>query len=196
MKLEKKRAISVATYRISWSRKLLFIGVVAGLTLGLCEAALRLRAWLRFGTAATEIRDAMLVRDEEAGLWVPRPGYEVKGAKIHIKINSLGFRGDEFSKEKPPGTFRIIALGASTTFSAEASSNDAIWTALLQKKLQGAYSDAELKSSTPQSPDMSPTTISRISGAGYCRWTRISSSITRPTTRSSATRESSRSARA
>ena len=132
-------------YRISWSRRLLYLGVVAGLTLGLCEVGLRFRAWLRFGTATTGIRDAMLVRDEAAGLWLPRPGYEVKGAKIHIKINSLGFRGDEFSKVKPPGTFRIVALGASTTFSAEASSNDAIWTARLQEKLQAAYPDRPIE---------------------------------------------------
>lgn len=32
------------------------------------------------------------------------------------KINSLGFRGDEFPFEKPPGSYRIVAIGGSTTF--------------------------------------------------------------------------------
>jgi len=87
----------------------------------------------------------MLLRDEASGLWVPRPGYEVQGANIHIKINSLGFRGDEFTASKPAGTFRIVCLGASTTFSAEASSNAAIWTHQLQAKLRAAYPGRQIE---------------------------------------------------
>ena len=133
------------TVRIPTKRKILYLGFVAVLLLLLCEGGLRVRSWLKYGTAATGVRDAMLVRDEAAGLWVPQPGYEVKGANIHIKINSLGFRGDEFSRAKPPGTFRIVCLGASTTFSAEASSNDAIWTHRLQEKLRSTYPGRQIE---------------------------------------------------
>ena len=35
---------------------------------------------------------------------------------VDVKINSLGFRDREFSVKKPPGTYRIVALGDSTTF--------------------------------------------------------------------------------
>jgi hypothetical protein len=126
--------------RIPTRRKILYLGVVIAILLGLCEGGLRLRAWMKYGSAAPGgLRDPMLVRDEAADLWVPRPGYEIKGANIHIKINSLGFRGEEFSRVKPTGTFRIVCLGASTTFSAEASSNDAVWTHRLQEKLRAAY---------------------------------------------------------
>jgi hypothetical protein len=120
-------------------RKLLYTSVVAVVLLAVCEAGLRVRAWMRYGSSAAGVREPMLVYSPEVDLHVPRPGYEVKGRDIHIKINSLGFRGDELTPEKPPDTFRIAVLGASTTFSAEASSNHAVWTHRLQEKLQAAY---------------------------------------------------------
>ena len=125
--------------QIPLRRKLLYMSVVAVVLLGLCEGGLRVRAWMKYGSAATGVRDPMLTYLPEADLYVPKPGYEIKGANIHIKINSLGFRGDDFTAEKPANTFRIVALGASTTFSAEVSSNHAVWTHRLQEKLQAAY---------------------------------------------------------
>lgn len=35
---------------------------------------------------------------------------------FHISINSLGFRGPEINREKPPGTIRVLCLGDSLTF--------------------------------------------------------------------------------
>src|SRR4030095_3803232 len=124
---------------IPFRRKLLYMAVVVAVLLIACEGALRARAWIKYGTAAAGVRDPMLTYDPAAGLYVPKPGYEVKGANIHIKINSRGFRGDEFAVPKPPGTFRIVCLGASTTFSAETSSNDAVWPHQLQEKLRATY---------------------------------------------------------
>jgi hypothetical protein len=39
---------------------------------------------------------------------------ELRGASIHV--NSLGFRGKEISVVKPPGTIRIVSMGASIGF--------------------------------------------------------------------------------
>lgn len=41
-----------------------------------------------------------------------------------ININSLGFRGDEFFKIKPAGTYRIFMLGGSTMFGYGATSDN------------------------------------------------------------------------
>ena len=132
-------ASATESVRIPTRRKILYLGIVMIFLLGLCEGGLRLRAWVKYGSAAAGVRDPMLVRDEAADLWVLRPGYEARGSNIHIKINSLGYRGDEFSPAKPAGTFRIVCLGASTTFSAEVSSNTATWPHRLQQKLRTAY---------------------------------------------------------
>lgn len=130
---------------LSTGRKLLFAGVATLLVLTACEGLLRTRAWIRYGSPSAAVRDPMLTFDPEAGVFVPRPGYEVKGARIHIKINSLGFRGDEFTREKPARTVRIACLGASTTFCAESSSNATTWPHRLQEKLQAAYPDVKIE---------------------------------------------------
>lgn len=126
-------------HAIPLGRKLLYSAVLVVGALLLCETALRIRAWMRYGTAGPSIRDPMVAYDPAADLYVPTPGYEVKGARLHIRINSLGFRGDEFSRQKPSNTVRIAILGASTTFNAEVSSNHATWPHRLQVKLRDAY---------------------------------------------------------
>ena len=40
-----------------------------------------------------------------------------------VTINSLGFRGDEFSSEKPDNVYRIFMLGGSTMFGHGATSD-------------------------------------------------------------------------
>jgi lysophospholipase L1-like esterase len=125
--------------RLSSRKKLAFALIPAILTLIVLEGALRTRQWIRYGSFATSVRDPMLEYDPKADLFVPKPGYELKGARLNIKINSLGFRGDEFERTKPPHTVRIAALGASTTFCAEVSDNHKTWPHRLQEKLAEAH---------------------------------------------------------
>jgi len=122
--------------QIPWPRKLLYASVLFALALVVCEAALRVRATIRYGSASSGLRDAMTVYDAAADLNVPRPGYEIAGNRIHVRINSLGFRGEEVERQKPMATIRIVCLGASTTFSTEVSSNDMTWPAILERKLR------------------------------------------------------------
>jgi len=124
--------------RLPLRRKIAYTAILVAALLVACEAALRIRAWMRYGTAG-EVSDVLLVRDVGSGLLIPRPGLAVRGSKIDIRINSLGFRGEEIERVKPARTLRIACLGASTTFCAEVSSNRATWPARLQARLQALY---------------------------------------------------------
>ncbi len=55
--------------------------------------------------------DEWEIPDPEIG-FKPRPNFKKGG----IEVNSLGFAGAEFTVQKAAGTFRIVALGDSTTF--------------------------------------------------------------------------------
>jgi uncharacterized protein YjbI with pentapeptide repeats len=50
-------------------------------------------------------------------------------------MNSEGFRGSEFIKNKPDDTYRIITVGGSTTFGSGVT-NENTWPKILEKKLQ------------------------------------------------------------
>ena len=52
-----------------------------------------------------------------------------------ISINSLGFRGDEFSKIKPDRTYRIFMLGSSPMFGYGATSDETTIPGFMQKLL-------------------------------------------------------------
>jgi hypothetical protein len=98
--------------QLSIFRKLTYSALLLLLVLGGLEAAARARAWIKYGSPGASVRDPMLTYDPQADLLVPTPGYEIDGARIKIRINSLGFRGDEFTRKKPPNTVRIAVLGA------------------------------------------------------------------------------------
>lgn len=60
-----------------------------------------------------------------------KPGYTAPG----VTINSLGFRGTEFSAAKSPGTYRIVALGGSTTYGTQLTDEET-YPALLERELR------------------------------------------------------------
>jgi hypothetical protein len=126
-------------------RKLIYAAMVVAAMLLVLETVVRVRAWVRYGGAVASLRDPMIHHDPAIDLFVPTPGYELQGGRINIKINSLGFRGDEFAREKPPGTVRIAVLGASTTFNSEVSSNHATWPHRLQERLRAAHPDIDIE---------------------------------------------------
>ena len=56
------------------------------------------------------------------------------GGQFQVRINNHGFRGADFAVEKPPGTFRVLTLGASSTFGYH-DSDDETYPVLLEGEL-------------------------------------------------------------
>ena len=67
--------------------------------------------------------------------YVLTPNYH----RVRTSHNSLGYRGDEFPKAKPPGEFRIVALGGSTTYDDAVSDDSETHTAQLENLLRTRY---------------------------------------------------------
>ena len=55
---------------LSAGRKLLFAAIATLIVLAGCEAALRVRAWVRYGSPSTGVRNPMLTYDRDAELYV------------------------------------------------------------------------------------------------------------------------------
>lgn len=67
--------------------------------------------------------------------YYPAPGYRL-GSHYH---NALGYRNEEFSREKPAGTYRIVALGGSSTYTVAVTDNKKTFTYQLEKALADKY---------------------------------------------------------
>jgi len=113
--------------------------LLAGLLVALLvlEGVVRLRQWKRYGTTVTTYY--RFAEDPATGLRIPEPGYTVGP----ITVNSLGFRGPEIERPKPPHRVRIAFLGGSTTFCAEASSLAATWPERVLAGLRAEAPDLE-----------------------------------------------------
>lgn len=114
--------------------------LVLVVTLGLCflgEAVLRVRFYLQYGTF---LRVHTFEKDPVSGLSIPVPGRDT-GA---IRIDSRGFRNPELELPKPAGRVRLAFLGASTTYCAEASSNEATWPSLVCDGARRAHPTASI----------------------------------------------------
>lgn len=65
-------------------------------------------------------------------------GAHVRIPPYRVSINSFGLRDREYSLDKPEGTFRIFALGDSTTF-GEGVDHEEIYTELLEKEMNQGF---------------------------------------------------------
>ncbi len=95
----------------------------------IAELGVRVRHYLKYGGFSGI--ESSYKADEKTGMRIPIPGKTTGG----ISINSLGFRGPEIVIDKPENSIRLAFLGASTTYCAEVTRNDLVWTDLVTKKL-------------------------------------------------------------
>ena len=63
---------------------------------------------------------------------------------VELKFNSKGFRGEEFSEEKPSDVFRIFMVGGSTMLGAE-TTNDTTIPSIIQKMYEQEKLDREIE---------------------------------------------------
>lgn len=98
---------------------LVIIGFIfGGFALG--EAGLRAIQYAKFGTQASVEGTSAFYKDEATGLRLIRPSQQMG----KIKINALGFRGDDVPLPKPKDVIRLLFIGSSTTYDAAASETE------------------------------------------------------------------------
>jgi lysophospholipase L1-like esterase len=113
--------------RLAMPRALL---AVAGSLLALCSAELGVR-WFDIGPDFQVVyREVYQLSDD------PVLGYELRAGAPDGpgRINSAGFRDREFPRSKPPGVFRIVAIGDSVTFGSLEEPLES-WTKHLERAL-------------------------------------------------------------
>lgn len=124
--------------RPGWRKQVAFALVVYVAFFGLAEGVARVGGWVSHGFDPYYLLFGF--RDWRKGDWLserlegyykfppsrvltlpgmadPRHGTGDGGrGRATARINDRGFRGPDFAPRKPPGTFRIICMGASSTF--------------------------------------------------------------------------------
>jgi len=103
------------------------------------------RVWLNYFASLDDYRRYALYSEIDPSLfrwsphhylnYYPSPNYNEEGT-YH---NSLGYRNDEFSIEKPEGVYRIVTLGGSSTYTEKVKDNAKTFTAQLENILQNEY---------------------------------------------------------
>lgn len=119
----------------SISRKLGLLLLALLFAILVIESALSIGSYL--------IRPRFMVQDSELG-WKYRPTQGKlahknfgKGVVSHIKVNSQGFRDEEFNAEKD--VYKVMMLGDSMTLGAEVSQEE-IFPSLLEEQLKAKFS--------------------------------------------------------
>ncbi|RJP31054.1 MAG: SGNH/GDSL hydrolase family protein [Candidatus Omnitrophota bacterium] len=90
--------------------------------------------WIRSNELPADTGSIYSLRDDKLPRAVLKSGAHFMATGADVRINSLGFRGREYTWEKPPGARRIVALGDSFTFGAGAE-EDVIFTTRLEREL-------------------------------------------------------------
>ncbi len=127
------RAVSPA---VKVGAAVLVLLVVAG-TLGAAEALVRWRQSQRWGFV-----DAVDLKSFDPAVGGMRMQPNIRSPRLDT--NAMGYRGPLPEVPKPAGRVRLAFLGASTTFSHEASSEAHTWPAMVHAALAEAHPETSL----------------------------------------------------
>gem|GEM_PF-1498584 len=117
--------------KLALSRLLLVI-----LSTGFCLLFISIAGeiWVRSRELPSDTGSIYVIRDGQLPRAILRPGAAEISTGVPVRINSLGFRGREYTREKPAGTTRILILGDSFAFGAGAPV-DVIFPTRLETRL-------------------------------------------------------------
>jgi hypothetical protein len=105
---------------------LVFIALLATLVIGAAEVGLRVRRqWIASHLQVPPQDDPRFVADHMLRLR-NRPSYGYESEGVHYTHNSLGLRGPEITRAKPPGVWRVVIVGGSTVYGALSDDQDTI----------------------------------------------------------------------
>jgi lysophospholipase L1-like esterase len=123
---------------------LLLVVVLVGVPL-LAEAGIRFY-FTKYGTPEEQIQYFATIEDIVANDgYIAMPYLNYVPAPNRGENNSRGFRGPEIAVPKEEGTFRIIAMGASSTYGWRMASYATAWPAQLQRILREQYGYSQVE---------------------------------------------------
>lgn len=112
-----------------WCFRCLLVVGSLGLALGLCEAVL----WV---VAPVPYHEWLIWEAEGHIRARPMPNQVIHtAAGDPIRLNEHGFRGPDYTFDKPPGTLRIVVFGGSAAFCYHAAGREKSWPGALELKL-------------------------------------------------------------
>jgi lysophospholipase L1-like esterase len=111
------------------ARSLARVAVLVVVTVVCLEAAARL------GGVRAGWLNPRLYAPNPVTVYANRPGFRGDFAGACVSINSMGLRGEEIPRRKPPGEFRILILGDSVAFGQGVAQGD-VFPSRLQSLLQ------------------------------------------------------------
>lgn len=134
--MKRSRQLLMNTSLVVFS--VLFVGVMAELTL-------RMKDFNPFGEFFANDGRAIFIQPSQnpQRIYEATPGAHGQGWETEISINSHGFRGREYSLQKPPGTFRIVVIGDSITFGNRLAAEEN-YPAVLESLYQQAGKSVEV----------------------------------------------------
>ena len=136
--------------QVSKKKQVIFGIIVVVLILGIVEAAAHVW-WLNIQDCALEESEIYEHLSQEEKRQLCQDLYNIRNSGFDlipnqrsdsININSLGFRGPEFSPEKPTDVYRIFMIGGSTMFGAASTSDNTTISGFLQQMIDQKFSSA------------------------------------------------------